>query len=84
MEDIRASIRAFILEHFMSGEDPGKLTDDTSLERAHVVDSAGVLEIMLYIEEKYGFEVEADDALPENFDTMRNIAAYIERKLASQ
>jgi acyl carrier protein len=84
MEDIRASIRAFILEKFMSGEDPNKLTDETSLERAHVVDSAGVLEIMLFIEEKYGFEVETDDALPENFDTMRNIAAYIERKLASQ
>jgi len=83
MEDIRVSIRAFILEKFMSGEDPSKLTDETSLERAHVVDSAGVLEIMLFIEEKYGFEVETDDALPENFDTMRNIAAYIERKLAS-
>lgn len=83
MSDISAAVSEFVVHHFMGGAEASTLTDDTSLERAHVVDSAGVLEIMLFIEEKFGFEVDTEDALPENFDTIRNIAAYVERKLAA-
>ena len=84
MSEIKAKVRAFILERFMSGEPNEKLRDDMSLERAHVVDSAGVMEIILFIEENFGFEVETEDALPENFDTVDNIVAYITRKVAEK
>jgi len=66
----------------MEGADADSLQDDTSLERAHIVDSAGMLEIILFIEENYGFSVDNDDATPENFDTIDAMTSYVERKRA--
>jgi acyl carrier protein len=80
MSTIRDQIRSFILTTFLDGGDPASLQNDTSLERAHIVDSAGMLEIILFIEENFGFSVDNDDATPENFDTIDAMTAYIERK----
>ena len=82
MNNIREQIRTFILTTFMEGADADSLQDDTSLERAHSVDSAGMLEIILFIEENYGFSVDNDDATPENFDTIDAMTSYVERKRA--
>ena len=59
---------------------PDTLKDDVSLERAHIVDSVRTLELIMFIEETFGFSVDNDDAVPENFDTVSAIVAYVERK----
>jgi acyl carrier protein len=79
MSNIREQIRNFVLETFLDG-DGESLQNDASLERSHVVDSAGMLEIILFIEETFGFEVDNDDATPENFDTIDAMTGYVERK----
>ncbi len=76
--NIRAQVRTFILDNFLDGEDGASLKDDVSLERAHIVDSARALELILFIEETFGFEVDNDDATPENFDTVAGMVQYIE------
>ena len=58
--EIREKVRGFILESYMAGLDPAQLKDDVSLERAHIVDSARVLELILFLEETFGFEVTND------------------------
>ncbi len=70
-------IRAMILESFGA---PATLKNDVSLERAHIVDSVRTLELIMFIEETFGFSVENDDAIPENFDTINAIVSYVERK----
>lgn len=78
--EIRDKVRGFILESYMAGLDPSSLKDDQSLERSHIVDSARVLELILFIEETFGFEVTNDDATPENFDSVDAIVKYIASK----
>ncbi len=78
--EIREKIRGFILESYMAGLDPAGLKDDISLERSHIVDSARVLELILFLEETFGFEVTNDDATPDNFDTVSAIVAYVAGK----
>jgi acyl carrier protein len=80
--EIRDKVRGFILESYMAGLDPASLSDDQSLERTHIVDSARVLELILFIEETFGFEVTNDDATPENFDTVAAIVKFIASKQA--
>lgn len=80
---IRATIRNFLLSQFLEGQGEGALRDDQSLERSHIVDSARMLEIMEFLEATFGFTVEPDDAIPDNFDTVNNIVGYVERKKAS-
>jgi acyl carrier protein len=83
MTDTKTQIKTFISTSFLHGQDPSVLGDDTSLERAHIIDSAGMLDLILFIEDKFGFQVENDDAVPDNFDSVDAIVAYIERKNGS-
>lgn len=81
--ETREKIRTMILESFLSGAAPEKLKDDVSLERAHIVDSVRTLELIMFLEETFGFTVDNDDAIPENFDTVNAIVAYVGRKLGA-
>jgi acyl carrier protein len=38
------------------------------------------MEIVVWIEGKYGFDVEIDDIVPDNFGSVAKLAAYIERR----
>ena len=80
--ETREKIRTFILESFLKGGSPDTLKNDVSLERSHIVDSVKTLELIMFIEETFGFSVDNDDAVPENFDTINAIVAYIEKKRA--
>ncbi len=81
--EIREKIRTFILESYMAGLDASGLKDDVSLERSHIVDSARVLELILYLEETFGIEVTNDDATPDNFDTVNAIVGYVAGKIGA-
>ena len=78
--ETREKIRTMILESFLKGGAPETLKNDVSLERSHIVDSVKTLELIMFIEETFGFSVDNDDAVPENFDTVDAIVAYVERK----
>lgn len=54
------------------------LNVDTNL--GGVVDSTAVMEIVVWIEGKYGFDVEIDDIVPENFGSVAKLAAYVEQR----
>jgi acyl carrier protein len=77
---VRESIRTHILSAFLDGADPSALGDDVSLERSHIVDSVKTLDLILYLEDTFGFCVENDEAVPANFDTVDNLVDYVMRK----
>ena len=78
---VREQVRNMILTNFLRGADAASLKDDVSLERSHVVDSVKMLELILFVEETFGFSVDNDEAVPENFDTVDAIVGYVLRKL---
>jgi acyl carrier protein len=79
---IRDRVREFILNEFMADIDPTELTDDMSFESAHIIDSVGMMDLILFVEEAFEFEVENEEALPENFDSVANLVVYVTRKQA--
>ena len=78
----KSKIRLFMLENFVVGLDEEELNDDDSFLDHGIIDSTGVLELVAFLEETYGFEVADEEVLPDNFDSINNLAAYIERKRA--
>lgn len=74
------TIRAFIVENFLYGED-GNLREDTSFLENGIVDSTGILELMAFLEQNFGIRVEDDEVIPENLDSLENVANYLTRKL---
>jgi len=78
--DIREGIRSFLTENFLLSGNGFTLGDDDSLLDAGIVDSTGVLELILLIEETFGIEVADEEVVPENLDSVNRIAAYVEKK----
>ncbi len=73
-------IRAFIVENFLMGEDSTSLKGDTSFLEEGIIDSTGVLELVGFLEETYDIRVEDEELVPENLDSIDNIARYLEQK----
>ena len=73
-------IRNFIVENFLFGDTGVPLGDEDSLLQKGLIDSTGILEIVSFIEEKFGIAVEDDELVPENLDAINSIAKYILRK----
>lgn len=79
--DIKAKVRAYIVDNFIMGGDAAPLLDTDSFMETHVVDSTGFLELVTFLEETYAFSVADDEMVPENLDSLDNIDAYARRKL---
>ena len=77
--DIKDRIRQFVTTTFYV-PDPAQVTDTTSFLDTGIVDSTGVLEIIAFLQSEFGIEVEDNEILPENLDSVAAIAAYISRK----
>jgi len=80
MSETRDKIRAFIMENFLFGNDQG-LNDDTSFLDEGIIDSTGILELVSFLEEEFSISVEDEEILPENLDSIKNVTAYLEKKM---
>ena len=57
--------------------------DDASFLEEGIIDSTNILEIIMFIEENYDISVEDDEILPDNFDSIDKIAAFVTAKVTS-
>lgn len=78
---IRDQIRDFITQNFLYDGTASQLDNSASLLGQGIVDSTGVLELVLFVEETYAFNINQNDLLPENFDSVDNLANYVARHL---
>lgn len=76
----RAEIRSFILENYLFTDDAAALADATSLLQSGTMDSTGVLELIMFLEEKYSISVADEEMVPANLDSVDAIVAYVDRK----
>jgi len=51
--DGKAAVRSFIVENFLFG-DGDRLADTTSLMEEGIIDSTGLLELIMFLEETFG------------------------------
>lgn len=82
MEDVEATLRTFIAENILYSNDGYPHADDASFLETGVIDSMGVMELVLFIEERFGVKTEDHEIVPENFDSIRSLASYIRGKMA--
>ena len=70
-------IRAFIVDEL--GWRGQELTDDFPLLENRVIDSLGLFRIVGFLETEYGVQVPDDQLVPDNFATLKTIAALAEQ-----
>jgi acyl carrier protein len=84
MDQLRDTIRDFIVSHYLPGESRENLRDDTPLVSSGILDSLGALGLVSFIAEQFGVELDVYDTSVEHFDRIEDIAQSIERKQVRQ
>jgi acyl carrier protein len=74
-------IRRYVLENFLYTDNEDLLQDDVSFLENGVVDSTGVLELVMFVEETFGIPVKDEEIVPENFDSVNQLARYVEAQV---
>ena len=76
---INDEIRDYLLKH-SAAEGVTELSDGESLLTARVIDSAAMVDLIAFLERTYGVTVDEDDMMPENFDSIDAMVAYVSEK----
>lgn len=79
-DTIRAAIRDFILQQFPVARKTG-LTDEESLLQRNLVDSLGILEVVTFLEQRFGVTLSDDELLSDHFDSIESLTSMVHSKL---
>jgi acyl carrier protein len=77
--DTAASIKSYIRDELLIA-DGTSLQDDTPLWGG-VIDSVGLMQLITFIEEQFGVEIQDDELTSAHFGTVADIAALVDRKV---
>jgi acyl carrier protein len=81
-QDIKATVKGFILNEFLPGEDPAALTDTTPLMTTGILDSIAVLKVVTFLENQFHITIEPHEAVVENLNTLSDIGRLVTSKKA--
>jgi acyl carrier protein len=76
---ILETIKAYVVENFLFGDDT-RICPETDFLENGILDSTGVLELVGFLEEKFGIRVEDDELVPDNMNSIEKVTLYISRK----
>jgi len=80
---VEQKIRDYILDNYLFTDDQSALSNEDSFLNKGIIDSTGIMEVIFFLEEEFGIQVDDEEMVPENLDSVKNIVSYIERKQAS-
>jgi acyl carrier protein len=79
---IEQQIRNYIATNMLFSDNGYPYDDSASFLEEGIVDSTGVLELILFVEETFGVQVSDEDVTPENFDSVARLTTYIRSKVS--
>ncbi len=77
---ISESIEKILLTDIAAGSGKKSLGPEEDLLEHGLLDSMGIMRLILYLEENFGIKIEDDEIVPENFQTLNSMVAYVEKK----
>ena len=81
MEQIKSSVRRFILEEVLPGEDPANLHDDTELVTGGILDSLTTLKLVAHLEDQFKVRFQAHETGTQYMNTIDSIDALVQSKI---
>lgn len=76
----RRQIKQFILKNYLFTDDEKALADGDSLIKNGVIDSTGVLELIMFLEETFAVKIAEEEMIPANLDSIDAIGAFLATK----
>ena len=82
--EIKPQIRSYIAQNILFSDNGFKYDDDASFLEEGIVDSLGIMELVLFIEETFSLSVSDRDLTPANFDSVNKMANHIQNRLSTK
>lgn len=79
MTNIEQQISSYIIDNLLLGKKIDVAGTRSFLE-AGIIDSTGVLELVQFLEETWGFAVKDEEMVPENLDSLASLVKFVQRK----
>ncbi|HEX6050916.1 MAG TPA: acyl carrier protein [Gemmatimonadaceae bacterium] len=80
MTTVEQDIRTFLAENFSLGRGTTQIPGDQSLTERGFIDSVGIVEVLTFLETQYQIQIDDDETVPENIDTIDNMVRFIGMK----
>jgi acyl carrier protein len=82
MQDLRHELRTFIVDNFLFGQQTAHapFSDEESLLDLGIIDSTGILELVMFVETHCSITIADDELSPENLDSVSRLVDFIARK----
>ena len=76
---MKAAIKAYVVGELLSGKDVG---DKDDLLLSGLVDSLGVMRLVIYLEQQYSIKIPPEDVVIDNFMNIETISLYLEKRVS--
>lgn len=78
--ELEAQIRDYIAQNLLFSDTGFAYSDDASFLQEGLIDSLGVMDLVMYATSSFGISVDRREVTPQNFDSVNKLAGYIRRK----
>ena len=80
---ITQTLKMYILETLLQGENPDALTESTPLVTGGILDSLATLKLVSFLEEKYKIVLQAHEVDVDNLNSISQITSLVQQKQSS-
>ena len=77
---VEDQVREFVNETFLIFEDDLDIDDSDSFFDTGIIDSTGVQELAAFIEKTFNIQINDDEFIPDNLDSIEKLCRFIRRK----
>ncbi|MFZ4657046.1 MAG: acyl carrier protein [Caldilineaceae bacterium] len=78
-DETKATIKQYITQEFLYDRPEVNLTDDFPVMQQRVIDSLQIIQLLSFLQEKFDLIFNAEDLTLENFASVNEVAALVER-----
>jgi acyl carrier protein len=80
-QEIKDTIKTYILEEFLPGENPTALTESTPLITGGILDSLATIKLVAFLEQHFKIQIQAHETMVDYLDTISDITQLVSSKL---
>ncbi|OGL47790.1 MAG: hypothetical protein A2W05_11335 [Candidatus Schekmanbacteria bacterium RBG_16_38_10] len=81
---ISKSIEKFLLTEIAADLSKESLDPEEDLIEQRIIDSLGILRLVVFLEGTFGIKVMDEDIVPENFQSLKNMVSFVEQKMQNK
>ena len=82
--DVAGVIKDYIVREFMDAKRRTALEDDAPLLEEGIIDSLGIFVMVAFLEKEFGLQIQPEDVVLENFETVNAISNLVSARLFSE